>query len=160
MNRNHKNSDPMYTYKQTGNLTMKNASFIALIAVCPISSVNAQPYEIEQSVIAGGGSTSSGGSYSVSGTIGQHDAGGPLAGGTYQLSGGFWAGGNTPVSRLCADQNGDGSVTPTDFTAWISNFNSNDLMADVNQDGAVTPTDFTAWIGAFNQGTNGPVCSP
>ena len=29
--------------------------------------------------------------YSVSGTIGQHDAGGPMTGGNYSLTGGFWA---------------------------------------------------------------------
>jgi len=60
--------------------------------------------------------------------------------------------------RLCADQNGDGMVTPADFTAWISAFNANDPIADVNQDGSVTPADFTAWISAFNQGEDGPIC--
>jgi len=29
--------------------------------------------------------------YSVNGTIGQHDAGGPLTGGSYSLTGGFWS---------------------------------------------------------------------
>ena len=29
--------------------------------------------------------------YAVSGTIGQHDAGGPMTGGNYSLTGGFWA---------------------------------------------------------------------
>jgi hypothetical protein len=41
--------------------------------------------------IAGGGGTSTGGPYQVSGTIGQHDAGGPMTGGSYSLTGGFWA---------------------------------------------------------------------
>lgn len=49
-----------------------------------------------------------------------------------------------------ADQNNDGVVTPTDFTAWVNNFNTMNSTADVNRDGAVTPTDFTAWISAFN----------
>jgi len=47
-----------------------------------------------------------------------------------------------------------------DFTAWIANFNSNDLRADVNQDSLITPTDFTAWVSAFSQGANGPICYP
>lgn len=34
---------------------------------------------------------STGGVYSVSGTIGQPDAGGPMTGGNYSLTGGFWA---------------------------------------------------------------------
>ena len=52
---------------------------------------NAQSYSIDWYKVAGGGGTSSGGVYAVSGTIGQHDAGGPLTGGNYSLTGGFWA---------------------------------------------------------------------
>jgi hypothetical protein len=51
----------------------------------------AQPYSIDWYKVAGGGGTSTGGVYSVSGTIGQHDAGGPMTGGNYSLTGGFWA---------------------------------------------------------------------
>ncbi|RNC82826.1 MAG: choice-of-anchor B family protein [Phycisphaera sp.] len=56
-----------------------------------------------------------------------------------------------PCSNL-ADVNGDGSVTPTDFTAWINAFNNNLPECDQNLDGACTPTDFTAWISNFNNG--------
>lgn len=66
----------------------------------------------------------------------------------------------TPPERLCADQNGDGQVTPADFSAWVANFNAMSLVADVNRDGLVTPADFSAWIAAFNQGENGPTCVP
>jgi hypothetical protein len=51
----------------------------------------AQQYSIDRSTVAGGGGTSTGAVYSVSGTIGQHDAGGPMTGGSYSLTGGFWA---------------------------------------------------------------------
>ena len=51
----------------------------------------AQPYSIDWYQIAGGGGASSNGQYSLSGTIGQHDAGGPMTGGNYALTGGFWA---------------------------------------------------------------------
>ena len=51
----------------------------------------AQPYSIDWSKVAGGGGTSTGGVYSVSGTVGQHDAGGPMSGGNYSLTGGFWS---------------------------------------------------------------------
>ncbi len=51
----------------------------------------AQQYSVDWYKIAGGGGTSTGGTYSVSGTIGQHDAGGPMSGGNYSLTGGFWA---------------------------------------------------------------------
>jgi hypothetical protein len=51
----------------------------------------AQSYSIDWYKVSGGGGTSSNGQYIVSGTIGQHDAGGPMTGGTYSLTGGFWA---------------------------------------------------------------------
>lgn len=52
----------------------------------------AQNYSIDWHKIAGGGGTSSSGQYSVSGTIGQHDAGlQQMSGGNYSLTGGFWS---------------------------------------------------------------------
>ncbi|GAB5497582.1 MAG: hypothetical protein Phyf2KO_26620 [Phycisphaerales bacterium] len=54
---------------------------------------------------------------------------------------------------LClADVNGDGVLTPADFTAWINAFNNNLPECDQNLDGGCTPTDFTAWIANFNTG--------
>ena len=50
------------------------------------------------------------------------------------------------------DVNGDGMLTPTDFTAWINAFNNNLPECDQNGDGTCTPTDFTAWIANFNAG--------
>lgn len=51
----------------------------------------AQTYAITSATIDGGGGTSTGGVYSVSGTIGQPDAGGPMTNGAYAVTGGFWA---------------------------------------------------------------------
>ena len=66
--------------------------FGALLVFLAITiSVRAQSYSIDWYKIAGGGGTSTSGVYSVSGTIGQHDAGGPMTGGNYSLTGGFWA---------------------------------------------------------------------
>jgi hypothetical protein len=48
-------------------------------------------YKIDWYTIDGGGGTSTGGVYSLSGTIGQPDAG-RLAGGNFVLDGGFWGG--------------------------------------------------------------------
>ncbi len=63
-----------------------------LLPVLLTSPVSAQTYTISKSVIAGGGAlNSTGGVYAVSGTIGQHDAGTPLSGGSSTLVGGFWA---------------------------------------------------------------------
>jgi hypothetical protein len=51
----------------------------------------AQQYSIDWYKVAGGGGTSTGGTYSVSGTIGQPDAGVAMTGGNYSLTGGFWS---------------------------------------------------------------------
>jgi hypothetical protein len=48
-------------------------------------------YSIDWFKIAGGGGTSTGGVYSVSGTVGQHDAGNAMSGGNYAVTGGFWS---------------------------------------------------------------------
>lgn len=51
----------------------------------------AQTYSIDWHTIDGGGGTSTGGVYSVSGTIGQPDADEPMTNGKYSVTGGFWA---------------------------------------------------------------------
>jgi hypothetical protein len=47
------------------------------------------PYVLDWYTMDGGGGTSIGGVYALSGTIGQADAG-MLSGGSYTLTGGFW----------------------------------------------------------------------
>lgn len=57
-------------------------------------------YDLSWSTVDGGGYTfSTGGVYSLGGTIGQADAG-EMGGGDYTLSGGFWGGIVTIVEEL------------------------------------------------------------
>jgi hypothetical protein len=65
-------------------------SCLGLLLLIPFS-LSAQNYKIDWFTIDGGGGTSSGGPYTLSGTIGQPDAG-ALAGGNFSLVGGFWGG--------------------------------------------------------------------
>jgi hypothetical protein len=51
----------------------------------------AQSYSVDWFTIDGGGGTSTGGVYAVSGTLGQPDAGATMSGGNYSLTGGFWS---------------------------------------------------------------------
>ncbi len=66
------------------------------------------------------------------------------------------SGGTTYIYQLAsdcpADVNGDGMLSPTDFTAWVGAFNSNAPECDQNNDGMCTPTDFSAWVGNYNAG--------
>src|SRR5215510_4725823 len=59
--------------------------FVALLA----AQAKAQNYSIDWFTIDGGGGTSTGGVYSVTGTIGQPDAG-HLSSGNFTIDGGFW----------------------------------------------------------------------
>jgi hypothetical protein len=62
-------------------------SFGLLLAL----SASTQNYSIDWYKVAGGGGASTSAVYTVSATIGQHDAGGPMLGGSYSLTGGFWS---------------------------------------------------------------------
>lgn len=85
----------MKTHSLTSTLrTPVGMRSLIVMAVLLLSSrmIQAQPSaSIAWSRIAGGGGTSSHGLYSLSGTIGQHEAGVPLSGGKFSVTGGFWA---------------------------------------------------------------------
>jgi hypothetical protein len=65
---------------------------LALSLLAGVSRTAAQSYSIDGYTINGGGGTSTGDLYSVSGTIGQSDANPqPMIGGSFSLTGGFWS---------------------------------------------------------------------
>ena len=82
-------------------MKMRQILLVALLATVllaggslAVAAVNSG-YTLDWFTVDGGGGTSSqggAGGYSVSGTIGQPDAG-TLHGGSYVLNGGFWSGG-------------------------------------------------------------------
>ena len=71
---------------------MKQIHIILGVALLLATSVaRAQPYSVEWYKVSGGGGTSTGGTYQVSGTLGQPDASGAMSGGNYSVTGGFWS---------------------------------------------------------------------
>jgi len=72
-------------------LQVKRLVMCAVLGLGFALQLSAQTYSIPWSTVDGGGGTSTGGVYSVNGTIGQHDAGGPMTNGQYSITGGFWA---------------------------------------------------------------------
>lgn len=68
---------------------MKNFYLLLGLLIPTISF--AQSYSIDWYKVSGGGGTSTGATYQVTGTIGQPDAGGAMTGGNYSLTGGFWS---------------------------------------------------------------------
>ena len=77
---------------------------------------------------------------------------------------GLYSGNGAPCdmtgSPLCnqntclADADGDGILSPADFTAWVAAFNAQSAACDQNSDGSCSPADFTAWVANYNAGCN------
>jgi hypothetical protein len=69
--------------------SIRYQTIVGLFSLACSSSLLGQQYSINWFTLDGGGGTSTGGVYSVSGTVGQPDAG-KLSGGNYSVDGGFW----------------------------------------------------------------------
>lgn len=76
--------------KQNRNQSQRPRLIFAALTLLALVRGFAQSYNIDWSTVDGGGGTSTGGVSSVSGTIGQPDAG-TMSGGNYSLTGGFWS---------------------------------------------------------------------
>jgi len=73
-----------------GHKTKTGILFMTLLIILTmVATAQAQSYAITWWTIDGGGGTSTGGGYTLSGTIGQPDAG-TMTDGSYTLVGGFW----------------------------------------------------------------------
>jgi hypothetical protein len=143
-------------------ITKARTTAAALIVSMVICVVHAQEFSIDWYVIRGGGGTSTGGGYELSGTIGQPDAG-SLAGGGYDMNGGFWP----PVAPSCCPFAGDLSdpcndiVNVSDFTVFAAAYGSSvgdpnySVCADLSPPGApngvINVSDFTVFTGQYGQ---------
>ncbi len=104
-----------------------------LLFLLLVSTANAG-YNISWHTVDGGGGTSSGGQYLVTGTIAQSDAA-YSAGGSYELLGGFWSGG-----PLCF-------VNFEDFAKFAEYWmqTGTDLPADLFKDSIVDYADLSVF---------------
>lgn len=115
---------------------MKTNSIILILSVCVTLTMSAfADYEISWSTIDGGGGTSSGGQYVLTGTIGQPDAAWS-SGGSYELLGGFWPGG-----PLCF-------VDFEDFARFAQYWlvTGSDIPADLHKDNLVNYRDLDEFV--------------
>lgn len=56
------------------------------------------------------------------------------------------------VAWYCrADVNRNGTVEPTDFTAWVTAYNNQDELADINENGNIDMADFNSWMFYYNR---------
>ena len=80
-------------------MNAKNVSLAFCVCLLAAAAI-AQSYSIDWFTIDGGGGTSAGGVFSVSGTVGQPDAGPAMTAGNFSLTGGFWSAVQTPGAPL------------------------------------------------------------
>ena len=120
---------------------------VSLVFLVAAITAYAQSYSIAWSTIDGGGGTSTGGVFTVSGTIGQPDAGGPMTGGNFSLTGGFWAlyavpTPGAPTLNIVNTRTNAVIVSwPSPSTGWTLQQNTNSVSS-VNWSNVVTtPTD-------------------
>lgn len=112
----------------TNVMTLKRRWIRAVITtgltVGTVATVSAAPFELEWRTVDGGGRMfSTGGAYSLGGTIGQHDAGSfssPMSGGAYSLVGGFWPGAATVTCGCPGNTNGDSVKDGRDIQKFVA----------------------------------------
>ncbi len=134
---------------------MSPKALIAVLSFAAAAPALAQPYDISWWTVAGGGGTSTGGIYSLSGTIGQSDAGPAMSGGIYTVTGGYWAGSGS--GNACpADFDGDGTVDFFDYDAFVVCFEGGTCppgkTSDFDGDGSSDFFDYDAFVVAFETG--------
>jgi hypothetical protein len=110
-------------------------------------------FDLSWYTVDGGGQMwTSGGSFELSGTIGQPDAG-VMTGGVYELAGGFWVGATLAPTACIGDLNCDGQIDFADinpFVTYLSNnatwqaefAGCNPLNGDINGDGTYGQASF------------------
>ena len=117
----------------------KNHQVIFVLWIALLASTGAQQapvYQIDRSVIAGGGGTSSAGGFRVDGTAGQSAAGERMTGGVFTQVGGFWQ--PLPLAPTAASVTVSGRVLTTTgraisrATVAITDFRGNRHVALTN----------------------------
>ena len=117
---------------------MNTTAFKSLILIAAILTAGsrftcAQSYSVDWFTVDGGGGASTGGSFAVSGTIGQPDAGGPMTGGDFSFTGGFWAiyavqtAGAPRLTIVDTHTNAVSVSWPSPSTGWTLQRNTNSI---------------------------------
>jgi hypothetical protein len=117
---------------------------LGLFAACAA----AQPYTLEHVTIDNGGGTLSGGVWTLSATVGQHDAA-VLAGPTYTLEGGFW---NATLAPCRADMNFDGILDFFDVQSFLAAYAAGLPAANFVRDELFDFFDVQAFLAAYAAG--------
>ncbi len=129
-------------------------AFIVCIATGLVTAkAAAQPFTLNWYTIDGGGGTSTGGTFELSGTIGQPDASGALTAGSFELTGGFWA--DLGTGGPCSDADfvePFGVLDFFDVLEFLGAFAAMESSADMNNDTVHDFFDVQLFLQAFSMG--------
>jgi hypothetical protein len=133
---------------------MNTITRASLAGLCLSPSLAHAQLTIDWFTTDGGGGDTAGGTFTLSGTIGQPDAD-VISGGALQISGGYWAGIAPPCYANCDGSTSIPVLNVTDFTCFLQRFATADLYA--NCDGSTSipvlnVSDFTCFLQKFAQG--------
>ena len=127
---------------------------LGIIALVAAASVAADDFSLDWWTIDSGGETfSNGGNFELGGTIGQPDASPTLvAGGDYELVGGFWPG----VEEICfGDLDGDDEVGLSDLAGLLGHYGTTSgatyYDGDLDGDGDVDLADLAELLGHYGE---------
>ena len=133
-----------------------HARLASSIAAALLSSVAHAQFQIDWYTIDGGGGGSSGGGFTLSGTIGQPDAG-ASAGGAFECGGGFWGGpfGSTLCYANCDASTLSPVLNVNDFTCFLNKFAAVDPYANCDASTlapVLNVNDFTCFLNKYATG--------
>jgi hypothetical protein len=134
---------------------MNTRTTLATATLLWLASAASGQLQLDWYTIDGGGGTCSGGTISITGTIGQPDAT-AATGGTIECAGGFWSAFGAPVCYAnCDHSTAPPMLNVNDFQCFLNAFATADPSA--NCDGSVAPpvlnaNDFQCFVNAFAAG--------
>lgn len=120
-----------------------------LIVLAAASAPAAAQYSAAWYTADAGGGISTGDGYRLRCTIAQPDAGGPLLGDGYSLTGGFWS--QEPYGCV-ADFNRDRSLDTQDVLAFLNAWRSGREDGDINGDGLFDSRDIAVFLNLWVAG--------
>jgi hypothetical protein len=135
------------------------STWLAGLMTCALavgSAALADEFTLDWRTVDGGGVIwTIGGNFELGGTIGQPDAG-VMIGGTFELTGGFWA---VPPCWCMSDINNDGHRDGLDVQGFIDCILATGLncaCADLNKNGVLDMNDMSAFVNGLLVGGECP----
>jgi hypothetical protein len=125
---------------------------ISALSILATTAASAQTYSLDWYTIDGGGAQAlTAGGFTLSGTIGQPDAGMALKSGGFELVGGFWTG--FTVEPFCyGDLDGDGYINLNDLAQLLGHYGKPGVLyedGDLNEDGVVNLDDLAEMLSLY-----------